>query len=458
MQHPDQDEEDHVLVDIHDDPPPDYKLPESTDLPNELWMLRHFLDDPNFSPAWSIIPDSERAEIALLERLNKIKGCPLSLYDDVIDWAREHLQKGSGMDSEENIIPLLRSRVVCMKHFETCAHAKAAAPKTEAFQLEESVGVVNITKISFMASLYDMLTDVQLMQDKCLLLNGPTPYSDPVQQPIFFDDFDTGSRYIDSHFHLKNDPIDYPLGIIHFIDSSVFDKSDRLSTEMVAFTISLLNRETRNKAHAWRSLGSIPNFNLVDHKSADEKIMDYHALLYELLREIHFLQRKVSGILWPLMVGGKFYMIRIRPYILCVLGDTPGQNTLTGKMKGSKAKALCRYCDIPKVDLSNPWHKGKLTTSAHIMNIQDDPISLKALSYKKVDNAWRHLGFGGCPYGIHGCVPGEIVHALQLGIMPMTIDGLFFTKALPANARIKNRREKKLNLKATSAGHPPLYS
>ena len=41
--------------------------------------------------------------------------------------------------------------------------------------------------------------------------------------------------------------------------------------------------------------------------------------------------------------------------------------------------------------------------------------------------------FGGCQYGIHGSVPGEIVHALQLGIMPRVIDGLFCTKALTAD-------------------------
>jgi hypothetical protein len=67
-----------------------------------------------------------------------------------------------------------------------------------------------------------------------------------------------------------------------------------------------------------------------------------------------------------------------------------------------------------------------------------------------VDNAWRHLEFGGCPYGIHGCVPGEIVHALQLGVMTMTVDGLFFTKALKAETRNINRKEKKLQLKAAS--------
>ena len=89
------------------------------------------------------------------------------------------------------------------------------------------------------------------------------------------------------------------------------------------------------------------------------------------------------------------------------------------------------------------------------MNIQNDQQKLKDMSYKKVDNAWRHIDFGGCPYGIHGCVPGEIVHALQHGIMPMTTDGLFFTKALSLDVRKKNRKNKAKNLKAASAGGGP---
>jgi hypothetical protein len=420
------------------------------ELPDELGMLKHLLDDPNFGPGWSIIPKSERAEIALLERLNKIKGCPLSLYDDIISWVQEHLQSESG-ESDGNIIPLLRKRERCLKHFESCAHAEAARPVTTTVQLQESEGSVNLTKIPFLPTLYGMLTDTELIQDGCLLMNGPSPYSNPEKKPAVFDDFNTGSRYIDSHFNLKQDDIDYPLGIINFIDASVFDKSDRLGTEMVAFTISLLNRETRNKSQAWRSLGSIPNFKRVDHKSADEKIVDYHLLLGELLLDIEILQRSKAGILWPLMYGGKFHMIRIKPYMLCSLGDTPGQNALTGKMKGNKSRCHCRYCNIPKNELSNPWYRGVLTTKAKVLDMQDNPAKLKELSYKKVDNAWTNLDFGGCPYGIHGSVPGEIVHALQHGIMAMATDGLFFTKAITGDVRDKNRRVKKRNLASSAA-------
>ena len=192
-----------------------------------------------------------------------------------------------------------------------------------------------------------MLTDVELIQDNTLLLNGETPYADPIKKPPMLDYFNTRSRYIDAHYHLKKEPIDFPLAIINFIDQSVYDRDDRLATEMVAFTISLLNRTIRNKSHAWRSFGSIPNFKRVDHKGADEKVIDYHLIMVKLLDDIHCVQSSTSGILWPLMYKNKFYMIRLKPYQLCVLGDTPGLNLQTGKFKGPMGSSICRYCDSP---------------------------------------------------------------------------------------------------------------
>jgi hypothetical protein len=266
-----------------------------------LSLLNHLLTDPNSSPGWNSIPKSEQAEIALLDKLNNIKGCPLYVYDDIIAWAKEHLQCESSMDAEDNIIPHHRSRHQCMKHFETTAHAEINRPITEDINLEVGYGKVSLTKVPFLGSLYNLLTDVELIQDNTLLINGDTPYGNPIQTPPVFDDFNTGSRYIDTHYRMKKDEIDFPLGIINFIDASTYDSSGRLSTEMVAFTISLFKRSTRNKSQAWRSLGSIPNFKRVDHKSADEKIINYHQLMSILLDDTHTLQSTCSGVLCPLM-------------------------------------------------------------------------------------------------------------------------------------------------------------
>jgi hypothetical protein len=76
-------------------------------LPDETKLIETLMSDPNFSAGWKIIQPSEIAEIALLKRLNRIKGCPLSVYDDVLEWVREFIQDDANINSESNIIPLL---------------------------------------------------------------------------------------------------------------------------------------------------------------------------------------------------------------------------------------------------------------------------------------------------------------------------------------------------------------
>ena len=142
---------------------------------------------------------------------------------------------------------------------------------------------------------------------------------------------------------------------------------------MVAFTISLLNRSTRNQPHAWRRLGSIPNFHSVNHKSVDEKVIDDHLIMCKLLQDLHTVQSTTPGVLWPLMYNKKFFMIRLKPYILCVLGDTPGLNAQAGKFKEPSAGKLCRYCDFSKKKLFNPWYTGRLVTQEDVMQWQNNP-------------------------------------------------------------------------------------
>ena len=133
-------------------------------------------------------------------------------------------------------------------------------------------------------------------------------------------------------------------------------------------------------------------------------------------------------------------MIRLKPYQLCVLGDNPGQNTQTGKFKSPNCNSLCRVCDIVKGQLSDPWKMGNLVTEQDVQDWQCNPIALLEHSYKKVDNAWNYMYFAGDIYGIHGSSPGEIVHALQLGIMQMTLDGLYCTRALTAVQQESNSK------------------
>jgi hypothetical protein len=104
-------------------------------LPDETKLIETLMSDPNFSAGWKIIQPSEIAEIALLKRLNRIKGCPLSVYDDVLEWVREFIQDDANINSESNIIPLLRSRDVVMRSFGIRSHCAEMEPTTTNIKL-----------------------------------------------------------------------------------------------------------------------------------------------------------------------------------------------------------------------------------------------------------------------------------------------------------------------------------
>ena len=90
---------------------------------------------------------------------------------------------------------------------------------------------------------------------------------------------------------------------MNFIDASNYDRGDRLSTEMVAYTLSLFNRSHRYQSSAWRSMGSIPSFKKTGHKSADQKVLDYHFILGNILKDLEILQSN-GGLLFPLKWRG----------------------------------------------------------------------------------------------------------------------------------------------------------
>jgi hypothetical protein len=432
--------------------------PTSTEPPQQTSLLRTIYTDPNLLPGWSICSKSEKAEVGLMHILNKTKGCPLFIYDSIVKWTKDflqpqtpadqlghehHFEAKSGIHHDDNIIPLLRSRKKVLPHFETWSNSKNMEPQTDtSFGLLWSDTCVSLTTIPLLGSLYNLLTNEDHMQDCNLLINGDSPYDAPDPFPENLNDINTGSRYIEAYANLKKNEIDFPLGILNFVDASNYDRGDRLCTEMVAYTLTLFNRSRRYQSSAWRSMGSLPNFKKTGHKSADEKVLDYHYILESILADLENIQ-KCGGLLFPLKYKGTYHMVRFLPYILALLGDTPGQNALCGKMKSCSAKRLCRYCDIPKKKLSDPWFKSNLITKKKVASLQSVPAYLKHYSYKKVDIAWNKISFGGCQYGSHGNSPGEIVHTLNHGMMPVTLDGLFCSKAISAEVRKAVEREKR---------------
>jgi hypothetical protein len=402
-------------------------------LPDNLDLLTKLISDPNYLPGWTYVSATERAEIRLMSTLNEIKGCPLYVYDSVIQWAKTSFGLHSNSESENDDFPLslLRNRKEYLDVAVEFADTSDMLPKTIKKKLPSCLQTVPLTTISYLANLYNCLTSRDLVNDDSILLPGKTPHDDPPRRKSAeFDDINTGSRYLDSWFAMKKDDIDFPLGDLFFVDKSVYDVNGRLSAEPVNHTFTLLNRRTRYMPSAWYSMGCIPNQKGLNYGSdSTPKIRDYHYILDEIFREYRELQSNVNGILWPLLFRGKLYMVRFRPYVMACLGDTPGQNVMTGKMNSSRCQRPCRYCDIEKDYLSDPWQPYTIMTKELQKTIQDDDHLLTKFSYKKVSVMWDSLNFGVASESIHSNVPGELLHAFQKGLLVRVIECLLITKS-----------------------------
>jgi hypothetical protein len=81
-----------------------------TVLPDELSLLISLLSDPNYLPVWHFISEAERAEIQLMNRLDKIKWCPLYVYDTVLEWAKSCLSPPASMEDSDSPLPQMRTR------------------------------------------------------------------------------------------------------------------------------------------------------------------------------------------------------------------------------------------------------------------------------------------------------------------------------------------------------------
>jgi hypothetical protein len=416
---------------------PDYH---PSGLPDDVSLLKIYLEDPNYQHGWNIISAGERAEISLMNRLNGIKGCPLYVYDCIREWAKDSTQEDDDDLFGDHVINRLRSREQVLRTATKRAHTSTMEPSTNKILLEGCSKRVNLTSMSYIGNLYDQLTDQELVNDNTLLLNGPTPYDNPcLDKDYVLNDFNTGTRYVEAWNYKKKSGIDFPLGEVFFVDKSVLDTNDRLSFEPVMHTNSLINCSARYKSSAWHNLGCLPQFKGLGHNDYEDKLNDYQTCLGVILQEYIELQQNKAGLLWPLSFGGKLYMIRFRPYVLTVLGDTPGQNAMTGKM--SKCNRLCRYCTVEKEDLSKPFTESAHMTVAEQSRIQATETLRQIYCYKKVNVIWNECCFGNDPHGIHGNVPAETMHAVEKGLDLRTNEVVVATPSLSAAARKKDRQD-----------------
>ena len=93
------------------------------------------------------------------------------------------------------------------------------------------------------------------MNDDNLLFHSDDPTAPPPEKIPIIGDVHTGSLYSDGWKNYCTSLGDVLCALIFFIDKTHTDENGNLCLEPVSFTLSIFNRETRNKPNAWRTLG-----------------------------------------------------------------------------------------------------------------------------------------------------------------------------------------------------------
>ena len=129
---------------------------------------------------------------------------------------------------------------------------------------------------------------------------------------------------------------------------------------------------------------------------------------------------------------GKLWLLHFIPFILFIKGDCPEHDKHCGRYAtyGLDIQNLCRYCDIPTLELDQPYREPpaqrKNPEMIRALINANDKEGLKKISQHPIWNAWYELRFAlHNNYGVHGACPVETLHWINLGMYKYTRENFF---------------------------------
>ena len=158
------------------------------------------------------------------------------------------------------------------------------------------------------------------------------------------------------------------------------------------------------------------------------KQQDYHSILSVILKSYKSCQDK--AIQWTFKHENDRRLI-LRIPCLFIIGDTEGHDKLCGRIMNRQITPyLCRYCDIHRDHIDDPFYKSISTKMSEIkrMVAKNDKEKLNQISMHCVRNAWHDIQFCDTKYGLHGSTLAELLHTMQQGIFEYTVKQLFNSK------------------------------
>lgn len=424
------------------DSPPLENLPDDYDV-----SLLDIAKDYVMSKNQDTIEDMDvyKAQVRLLEML-KDNNSPLYMFDQIMQWA---IQCNSDMNIMFNRTNVL-SRNSFVGKLKTQFDVNKIDHYTKIIKLPGSLTETKIVCHDFKMCLYSLLNDKKLMVEDNLLLNKENIFlPPPADQTNTIDDIHTGSVYRKAYkTYIKNADKEILCPIIFFIDKTHTDRNGRLCLEQVRFTLGIFNKETRNSANAWRTLGYINDQAQIPTSKSTDKVNDYQEMIRVILGSFRESQKSAIG--WKLKFGFQEYDVFFRVPVLFIIGDTDGHDKLCGRYGSRQNVArLCRYCDTAFDETDNPFIKYSYTEQNKITSLicKNKCDELSKISMHCIKNAWHEVDWCDQKRGVHGGTCAEVMHCLQHGLFLYCLNQLFGQRKEKKNKPNKthNRKRAKSN-------------
>ena len=377
----------------------------------------------------------EKVEIEILNFCEKIQA-PIYGYDMLMTiLANCNIRN-------DTFVPDFTRRKVLIEKLKNDTGMGDCAPTINEVTLDSGTKI-NVITCPLLPSITSLLNDPRCMKDENLTFPNNDPYAEPYETGIR-DELHSGTWYRNTWKDKCEKTGDIVLALYLFIDKTFTDVYGRLNFEPVQFTLSIFNRQTRNKYHAWRPIGYINDLKTIHHddeepeettinnglpklKDSEVNIRDYHCILDVILSDLRKLQNSGS-IKFQLKYRGNIYKLNLIPVLGPIIGDTSGHDALVGRYSGrTNVNRICRYCDCHYLQSDDPDVDYEYTNQEDIQRMYvpscpDSKKNLNAISYHYVRNALHYVDCGIDSRGIHGLCPVELLHCIRLGIFKIAAE------------------------------------
>lgn len=290
----------------------------------------------------------------------------------------------------------------------------------------DSGNVVKVTTFDFLAQVYSLLSDGTLMREDNLVF-GHDPFK-KFERKDYLGDVQTSEWYIRTQTEECEGPNDVLVPLIFFIDAT-HAKGNKI--EPISFTLGIFRRMIRITPEAWRHIGFIPGkvgkmIPLVDYSNKDlalHRMRDYHCIVRSILKDLIAVQNS-TGIAWAF--GDKKANLVFRTMI--ITGDMEGHAKLTCRLGGHNNNKSNHFCNIKRIDASDPYHACSYVNTADIWRLQEQSVEqgltkierrrrekeLMELAYYRVpQNGFKGMKFGANKQGLFSACTVCLLHTFK---------------------------------------------